>query len=128
MDAVWVAVLAFAGGSVGPLQRGRSDRSVMVTVEREGSTLVPTELRERASIRRGRFFPQLNADLCGFPQDWSWGPVARLAPTYLRPFVWAGLLGLASTRIMLLAHYASDVVPGPAIGAALGKTVRKLTE
>ena len=57
-----------------------------------------------------------------------WGPVARLAPTYLRPFVWAGLLGLASTRIMLLAHYASDVVSGLAIGAALGKTVRKLTQ
>jgi membrane-associated phospholipid phosphatase len=29
---------------------------------------------------------------------------------------------------MLLAHYASDVVAGLALGAGLGKAVRKLTE
>ena len=56
------------------------------------------------------------------------GPMARLVPPYLRPLVWASLLGLASTRVMLLAHYASDVVSGLAMGMALGKTVRKLTE
>jgi undecaprenyl-diphosphatase len=56
------------------------------------------------------------------------GPMARLAPRHLRPLVWAGILGLASTRIMLLAHYPSDVVAGLAIGAGLGKAVRQLTE
>jgi len=42
--------------------------------------------------------------------------------------LWAGLLGLASTRILLLAHYASDVAAGLVLGAGLGKAVRKLTE
>jgi undecaprenyl-diphosphatase len=56
------------------------------------------------------------------------GPLVRLAPEPVRPLVWAGILGLASTRILLLAHYASDVVAGLAIGACLGKAVRKLTE
>jgi membrane-associated phospholipid phosphatase len=56
------------------------------------------------------------------------GPLVRLAPTSIRPLVWTGLLGLASTRIMLLAHYASDVAAGLIIGAALGKVVRRLTE
>jgi len=55
-------------------------------------------------------------------------PLARLAPAHVRPLVWAGIVGLASTRILLLAHYASDVVAGLAIGAGLGKAVRKLTE
>jgi len=39
-----------------------------------------------------------------------------------------GIIGLASTRIVLLAHYASDVIAGLAIGAALGRGIRKLTE
>jgi membrane-associated phospholipid phosphatase len=55
-------------------------------------------------------------------------PMSRLAPKQFRPLVRIGILGLASTRTMLLAHYASDVVAGLAIGAALGKAVRKLTE
>jgi membrane-associated phospholipid phosphatase len=56
------------------------------------------------------------------------GPLARLAPRPVKPLVWIGLLGLASTRIMLLAHYASDVAAGLIIGAGLGKAVRKLAE
>ncbi len=56
------------------------------------------------------------------------GPLSRLTPKRWGPVVWAGLLGLASTRILLLAHYASDVVAGLALGAALGKAVRKITE
>lgn len=56
------------------------------------------------------------------------GPLVRLAGGPAKPLVWIGLLGLASTRIMLLAHYASDVAAGLIIGAELGKAVRKLTE
>jgi len=56
------------------------------------------------------------------------GPLTRLTPKRFRPLVWTGLLGLASTRIVLLAHYASDVIAGLAIGAALGRGIRKLTE
>src|SRR5437763_11392459 len=56
------------------------------------------------------------------------GPLARVVPTPARPLIWIGILGLAVTRIMLLAHYASDVVAGLAMGAGLGKAVRSLTE
>jgi undecaprenyl-diphosphatase len=56
------------------------------------------------------------------------GPLARLTPKRIRPLLLVGLLGLASTRILLLAHYASDVVAGLVLGAGLGKGVRKLTE
>jgi membrane-associated phospholipid phosphatase len=56
------------------------------------------------------------------------GPLVRLAPRSAKPLVWISLLGLAPTRIMLLAHYVSDVAAGLIIGAGLGKAVRKLTE
>ena len=56
------------------------------------------------------------------------GALTRLAPAHIKPLVWTGLLGLASTRILLLAHYASDVAAGLAIGAGLGKVIRKLTD
>jgi membrane-associated phospholipid phosphatase len=55
------------------------------------------------------------------------GPLVRLAPEPARPQVWAGILGLAATRIMLLAHYASDVAAGLAMGAGLGNVVRTFT-
>jgi undecaprenyl-diphosphatase len=56
------------------------------------------------------------------------GPLSRLAAPPLKPLVWAAILGLASTRVLLLAHYASDVAAGLIIGAGIGKAVRKLTE
>jgi membrane-associated phospholipid phosphatase len=56
------------------------------------------------------------------------GPLSRLAAPALKPLVWTAILGLASTRVMLLAHYASDVAAGLIIGAGIGKAVRKLTE
>ena len=56
------------------------------------------------------------------------GPLTRLVPESGRPLVWAGILGLAATRVMLLAHYASDVAAGLAMGAGLGKMVQNLTE
>jgi membrane-associated phospholipid phosphatase len=55
------------------------------------------------------------------------GPLSRLASQPVRPLVWIGILGLASTRILLLAHYASDVAAGLCLGAGLGKAVRRLT-
>jgi membrane-associated phospholipid phosphatase len=56
------------------------------------------------------------------------GPLARLTAKRFRPLLWAGILGLASTRVMLLAHYTSDVAAGLVLGAGLGKAVRKVTE
>jgi undecaprenyl-diphosphatase len=56
------------------------------------------------------------------------GPLMRLVSPRARLLIGAGLLGVASTRILLLAHYTSDVAAGLAIGAGLGTIVHKLTE
>jgi len=56
------------------------------------------------------------------------GPLLRLMPARPRPLIRLGLLGLACTRVMLLAHYVTDVVAGLVIGAALGKMVRRLSK
>jgi membrane-associated phospholipid phosphatase len=49
---------------------------------------------------------------------------ARLAPKSLRQFVWPTMFCLASTRILILAHYPSDVAAGLGIGLATNKAVR----
>jgi membrane-associated phospholipid phosphatase len=40
--------------------------------------------------------------------------------------VWPSITALVATRIMLLAHYVSDVVAGLVLGAAIDKLVGRL--
>ena len=47
----------------------------------------------------------------------------RLAPPRWRALVMSGLGALAATRIMLLAHYPSDVIAGWGIGVLINKAV-----
>jgi membrane-associated phospholipid phosphatase len=54
-------------------------------------------------------------------------PLLRVSPSPMRPLVGAGLAGLAATRILLLAHYVSDVLTGLAIGAGISAMVTHLT-
>jgi membrane-associated phospholipid phosphatase len=49
---------------------------------------------------------------------------AQLAPRGVRPFVWPTAIGLACTRILLLAHYPTDVLAGLTFGALLHKAIR----
>src|SRR6185437_4331232 len=46
----------------------------------------------------------------------------RLAGRRVRPLLWPAALVLAVTRIVLLAHYASDVAAGLLLGALVGRT------
>ncbi|MGY8710820.1 phosphatase PAP2 family protein [Bradyrhizobium sp. 18BD] len=52
---------------------------------------------------------------------------AKELPPAKRNRVWAVGAVLVSTRILLLAHWASDVVAGLAIGAVLERLMRRLT-
>jgi membrane-associated phospholipid phosphatase len=55
------------------------------------------------------------------------GPLLRVTPPNGRPAVLAGLGALALTRVLLLAHYVSDVAAGLLLGAGLGAAVTRLT-
>jgi undecaprenyl-diphosphatase len=52
---------------------------------------------------------------------------ATRLPNAQRNVVWAAGAGLVLTRVILLAHWASDVVAGIAIGAALERSLRPVT-
>ncbi|MBV8752099.1 MAG: phosphatase PAP2 family protein [Hyphomicrobiales bacterium] len=55
------------------------------------------------------------------------GALARdlhaLSPPALRPLLWPALAGLAASRMLLLAHYPSDVIGGLALGATIDAAV-----
>ena len=50
----------------------------------------------------------------------------RIAPPSLRPAVGPALLGLAASRILLLAHYPTDVIAGLAFGTVIDRAVALL--
>jgi membrane-associated phospholipid phosphatase len=52
---------------------------------------------------------------------------ANELPPARRNLVWAVGAVLVSTRIVLLAHWASDVIAGLTIGAVLERLMRRLT-
>ena len=52
---------------------------------------------------------------------------ATTLPRKIRDVVWAVGAGLIATRVVLLAHWASDIVAGLAIGVVLERLVRRLT-
>jgi membrane-associated phospholipid phosphatase len=54
------------------------------------------------------------------------GPLLRLTPPKGRPAVLVSLGALAATRVLLLAHYLSDVVAGLVIGTGVGAAVTAL--
>ena len=54
------------------------------------------------------------------------GSVVRFCPHRFRRLVWPSIIALAATRILLLAHYLSDVVTGLAVGVALDRVVGRL--
>lgn len=47
----------------------------------------------------------------------------QLVPRHWRRALWSALGALAATRVMLLAHYTSDVVAGWSIGVLINKAV-----
>ena len=54
------------------------------------------------------------------------GSIADLCPSRFRPLIWPSITTLAATRILLLAHYLSDVVAGLALGVLLDTIICRL--
>ena len=53
--------------------------------------------------------------------------VAEIVSPAFRPLVWCGATALAATRILLLAHYPSDVLAGLGLGVLVNKAVDRLS-
>jgi membrane-associated phospholipid phosphatase len=92
--------------------------------------LVRRERPNRVLVRRqdGRV-PRLGNAWDSFPSGHAMhlsaiaGSAQRLVPRRWRAAVWSALGALAATRVMLLAHYTSDVVAGWSIGVLINKAV-----
>jgi membrane-associated phospholipid phosphatase len=54
-------------------------------------------------------------------------PVASCLPRRQRDAVWLGGIGLVATRVVLLAHWATDVLAGLALGIVTERCLRRLT-
>jgi len=54
------------------------------------------------------------------------GPLIRLAPPRIRSLVWPAIVTLAASRVFVLAHYASDVLAGFAMGSGLDYAIQRL--
>ena len=52
--------------------------------------------------------------------------VNEVLPPRLRPLLWPALVGLAASRVLLLARYPSDVAGGLAIGLGIDQAVARL--
>lgn len=53
---------------------------------------------------------------------------ARLAPKSLRPIIWSALVSVSATRVMLLAHYVTDVLVGWALGILISNATASLDD
>ena len=53
--------------------------------------------------------------------------IARMSPLWTKPLVWSGSAALAASRVMLLAHYASDVFAGWTVGVLINRAVAAFT-
>lgn len=92
--------------------------------------LVDRKRPDRMMVRRDRNgIPRSGRAWDSFPSGHAvhLGALAQalrpMMPARLRPYLWPAALSLAATRIMLLAHYPSDVAAGLAFGVAVERAV-----
>ena len=92
--------------------------------------LVRRERPNRALVRRNDTrVPRLGNAWNSFPSGHAMhlsaiaASAQRLVPRRWRAVLWSALGALAATRVVLLAHYPSDVVAGWGIGALINRAV-----
>jgi membrane-associated phospholipid phosphatase len=95
--------------------------------------LFARERPDRTIVRhRGRGIPKSGNAWDSFPSGHAvhvgaLAPaVAQIVPATARPLVWPAAAALAGTRLLLLAHYLSDVLGGLALGIVINKSVARL--
>jgi len=95
--------------------------------------LVRRRRPDRTVVRRRRHGIPLSGNAWdSFPSGHAMhvGALARTAhaqlPPAVRPLLWPMLAGLAASRVLLLAHYPTDVIGGLALGAAIDGAVARL--
>lgn len=82
--------------------------------------------------RRGRGIPKSGNAWDSFPSGHAvhvgaLAPaVAQIVPARVRSLVWPAAAALAATRLLLLAHYLSDVLAGLALGIVINRSVAHL--
>jgi undecaprenyl-diphosphatase len=96
------------------VNRQRPDRKLMHGLPRHG---IPHSGNPRDSFPSGHAM-HLGAIAAAF---------TRTASTTVAAIAWAAALVLSGTRLLLLAHYVSDVLGGLAIGAAIEGMVARIT-
>ncbi len=95
--------------------------------------LFARERPDRTRLRlRGRGIPKSGNAWDSFPSGHAvhvgaLAPaVVKMMPAGARPLVWPAAVALAGTRLLLLAHYLSDVLAGLALGIVINKSVARL--
>ena len=95
--------------------------------------VIDQERPDRQIRRWGHGIPKSGRRLDAFPSGHAMhiGAIAS-AVSWIEPraapWVWAGGVAIACTRIVLLAHWASDVIVGLCAGAALERLLRPISE
>jgi membrane-associated phospholipid phosphatase len=121
-----------------PQQRLRADHLLLAVVV---SSVVPHLLKhaidqqrpDRRIWRWGRGIPKSGRPMDAFPSGHAMhvgaitSAISWIEPR-ATPWVWAAGIALASTRVVLLAHWASDVIVGLCAGAALERLLRPISE
>jgi undecaprenyl-diphosphatase len=96
--------------------------------------LIDQERPDRRSFaRNGRGIPFSGKKYDAFPSGHAvhvgaLASAATLLPARWRNLTWAVGGALVSTRVILLAHWLSDVLTGLAIGAVIERSLRPMTE
>jgi PAP2 superfamily len=121
-----------------PAQRRASDHVLLTTL---ASVLLPHLLKtqfdqvrpDRRTVRGHLHgIPLSGRALDAFPSGHAMhvgalASAATVLPRVKRNLVWAIGAIVVSTRVLLLAHWVSDVIVGVAIGAALERMMRRVT-
>ncbi len=121
-----------------PLRRRTADHILLTTL---AATILPHLLKtvfdqrrpDRLTVRgHWRGVPISGRQFDAFPSGHAVhvGALASAAsrlPRRQRNFAWLLGAGLVATRVVLLAHWTSDVVAGLAIGAAIERLLRRFT-